>query len=88
MRVFDKISEKLKNRPWYEKLWSRIIITHWMCTSTVRYYILNEPKERKVIDITVDWIKDDIEFGYDAEAIYSKIINGSYNNTPRKEEIK
>lgn len=80
--LFDKIYI-----PWHKKIWMKILFFHWDCKGYVHQAIFKIPENRQVIDRTVEWIKDDIEFGYDAKTIYEKILLGQYDNTPIKENI-
>ena len=84
MSIWDDLDKEMNNRPWHEKLWARMLLSHWICRTTVRHVILKEPKNTEAINETVRWIKDDIEFGFTKEDIYDKINLGQYGNTPSK----
>jgi hypothetical protein len=84
MRAWDQLTERLNKRPWYEKLWTRIIFFNYICRHEASIIIMREPRNQQAIDVTVNWIKDDIEFGYSTKTIYDKINLGQYNNTPIK----
>ncbi len=80
--AFDKIMLEYINRPWYEKVYTSIRIFLLMARSSARYYFMKFPKNIDAKNDVVTDIKDDIEFGYDVEMIYNKIMNGSYGNEP------
>lgn len=84
MTSLDKLNQELNNRPWYQKLWTRIIFFHWICNNDVLHVIMKKPINQKAIDQTANWIKDDLEFGYTVDMIYDKIKLGNYDNTPEK----
>lgn len=80
--AFNKIRTRLAARPWYEKLWSKILFFHYDCKLHIRYVIFKEDYNVSAMSNAVNQIKEDIEFGYHREWLYSKIMQGSYGNKP------
>jgi hypothetical protein len=79
---FQKMRDEWNNRPFYQKLWTSILFFFMSAKGEVMYYFFGARKNQQAIDHVITHIKDDIEFGYDLDIIYNKIMNGAYYNTP------
>jgi len=86
---YSKLSEllaELDRRPFYIKWFSKLKMFNLDCRSFAAYYFFRKPKNVLASNRTVSYIKDDIEFGYDLEMIYNKILYGAYDNDPYEPE--
>lgn len=73
---------ELNERPWYSKLYANIKTSFWIVRCTLHHIIGENAYAKYGSTSTAEMIKDDIEFGYDLDMIYSKILHGNYNNKP------
>ena len=78
--AWDSMWRGISNRPWYEKLWTSIYMFFMFSKSSAKYYFMGMHENILAKNDVVENIKDYIEFGYDLEMIYNKIMNGSYGN--------
>lgn len=72
----------LDKRPWYERWYSNFSLRKMILDNSVRNKFSKRPENLKTRNDVCLHILDDLEFDYDADMIYGKIISGSYGNTP------
>ncbi len=78
--IMDELLKNLNDRPFYEKWFSALCLRIWMIKSNALYWFMKTPKNIAGKNEIALSIKDDIEFGYDLEMIYGKIMEGCYGN--------
>lgn len=80
--VFKRMMRELDERPWYSKLYANIKTSFWIVRCTLNHVIGENAYTKYGATYAADNIKEDIEFGYDLNMIYYKILHGNYNNRP------
>lgn len=79
-KVNPEYKRLFEEKPWYMRIFTHIQFSWWIAQSNVRHYFMKQPVSVIAKDDMAESIKDDIEFGYDLEMIYGKIMQGSYGN--------
>jgi len=78
--IMDEMLNDFRNRPFYDRWIIKLCFKFYMFKSHALYFFGRLPINTKVYNDMAWTIKDDIEFGYDLEMIYGKIMYGSYGN--------
>lgn len=79
--AFARVLKQMEDRPWWQKLYASYKTAKWMIHCHVRAAVMSAPISIDAANDVAYAIKDDIEFGYDVDMIYNKIMYGSYGNT-------